>query len=503
MLVHADLRTLHAAAARAIESFGESEERSAAALAFHYDRADMPDAAAIQYLAAGRAAAKRFSNEEALEHLDRAYELSGGWDPRRRFDIVELRYTVHDVLGARDAQRADLDRMEELDVDAPDIASRMALLKGGLLASLGSYAEADAIVAGTLRRLDTALGPHDRAAMIFMLAQIARYQGNADDARDKAATARSLYEGAGDSVRVATVDDFLGGVAWDQGDFDAAAVLHRAAAETFANHNRSTDEIGALNNLGSALFAIGDYSEARRIHEAGAIRSHEIGFRMGEGDNLDNTGGTAWAVGDYDLATERYTQALVIRERMNDAWGVAISKGNLGATRRAQGFPADALGLYREAFEIDTAIGRRRGEAYDLHGMGLCYVDLGRLNLASESLAEAASIRDELGETHLANESRSACAVAMYRRGDEADAVDLIESVLGSEGANPFDGAVETTASLLRSIEVLASSKPEQAEDLRLYTAKRVASRSDRISDPAHRSTYLQSVASHRAALGT
>lgn len=503
MLVHADARILHEAAAHAIEALSEPEERSAAALAFHYDNAGLPDVAAVHYLAAGRVAAARFANTEALEHLDRAYELSGDWDPQRRIEILFLAYNVHDVLGARDDQKRVLARMDALGVDAPVTVANIAVLRGRLLSSTGSYAEAESIVRATQGRIESDLAPAERGELVFLLAQLARYQGNTERAEASAATARSLYAETGDALRLATVDDFLGGIAWDRGDFEAAAALHRSAATTFAEHNRATEEIAALNNLGSALFAIGDYSEARVIHEAGALRSREIGYRMGEGDHLDNTGGTAWAVGDYELATERYSEALAIRDRMNDAWGVAISKGNLGATRRALGLPAEALGLYREALEIDRAIGRRRGEAYDHHGMGLCYLDLSRLNLASESLAHAASIRDELGEKHLANESRAACAVAMHRRGDGADAVALIDAVLESEGPNPFDGAVETTASLLRCIEILADSDPDRAEALRSFTAERVASRAEKISDPSHRLSYMQSVDSHRTALGS
>ncbi|MGI9529784.1 MAG: tetratricopeptide repeat protein, partial [Acidimicrobiia bacterium] len=252
------------------------------------------------------------------------------------------------------------------------------------------------------------------------------------------------------------------------------------------------------NNLGSALFSLGDYSAARTIHEDGAHRSFEIGYQMGEGDHLDNIGGTAWAVGDYSLAIAQYRAALEIRDRMDDAWGVAISNSNLGGAYRAQGDPAKGLDLYRRALDIDREIGRRRGEAYDLHGIGLCQLDMGHYNLASEALGQAASIREELGEEHLANESHVACAVAMLRRGDEPAATSLVDRMLERENDSMFDGAVETTATLLRCVEVIAETEPDRATALRAFTSDRVAERAGRISDPDQRESYLRSVEAHR-----
>lgn len=221
---------------------------------------------------------------------------------------------------------------------------------------------------------------------------------------------------------------------------------------------------------------------------------------MGEGDHLDNMGGTAWAVGDLDLALDLYGEALRIRQSMDDSWGMAISLGNLGATHRAKGDPAKALTVYREALEIDQRIGRKRGEAYDLHGIGLCHIDLGRYNLATESLKASAQLRESLGESHLANESHVACAQAMLRAGDTADALALVETTLEDEADDFFAAAVETTSSRLRAIEVLESTFPELADKLMQRTRAGVLERSRLISDSDQRLTYLQQVESHSRA---
>ena len=248
------------------------------------------------------------------------------------------------------------------------------------------------------------------------------------------------------------------------------------------------------------VFGLGDYSRARRIHQQGVERSREIGYRLGEGDHLDNIGGTAWAVGDYDAAIEHYNKALALRRRMDDAWGVAVSKSNLAATYRQVGKLDEAERLYGEALDIDRSIGRRRGEAYDIHGLGLTYLDRGNLDGAVDALDAASAIRQELGEEHLCNESKMAGALARMRRGDRNEAGHIVRTVLDAEGSQPFEGAVETTASYFRAIEVLKATDPGAAATLQANVAAAVRERANRISDPEQRRSYLGDVADHRRA---
>lgn len=493
MLLQSDARDLHLGAATAIEAVHGSDDRVSAEIAHHYFRAGLNERAASHYIAAGRVAARRFSSREALAHLERALDLLDESDTASRREAWRSIHDVNGVLGDRVAQEAAIAAMEALGGPSADTA----LLRAQLLSSIGQYAEAEAVVE---EASDLGGAEAEAGDLLVVRAQLARYQGRTNDARAHGLAARRRFEEVGDPVRAATANDFLGGIAYDTGDFRSAADLHRAAAAVFRDADRISDEIGALNNLGSALFAIGDYSTARVIHHDGAERSRKIGYRMGEGDHVDNMGGTAWAVGDYDLAIEYYSAALDIREQMDDAWGIAISKGNLGATYRAVGDVRMGVALYREALEIDQRIGRRRGEAYDLHGIGLCHVDLGRHNLASESLERAAAIRSELGEAHLANESHVACALAMFRRGDVEAATELVIRVLDEEGEDFFEGAVETTATRMRCVEVLAATTPRKASALRKRTVEGVAERAARISDPGQRTSYLQRVESHRTA---
>ena len=499
MLLHGDARSLHREAASAIgELFGDVEGK-AAERAYHLDRAGDRETASEFYLIAGKESAARFDNQAALSHFQRSLDLMSTDNVSGRFEVLKQQYEVHRVQGATQSQQEVLDTMKQLVEGQQELEAELALLEAGLLTARGEYAEAEEVLN---RANDPANGDERSGAVLMTLAQLARYQGRTSEALDLATKAKTVVTAEGDQPRAAALDDLRAGIAWEAGDFEKAVKLHSSAAEEFAAGGHVMQEIGALNNLGTAIFSIGDYSRAREIHREGAARSREIGYRMGEGDHLDNMGGTAWAVGDFDSALDYYSESLAIREGMEDAWGVAISKGNLGSTHRAMGNPELALELYSEALEIDDRIGRRRGVAYDYHGIGLCHLDMDHLDLAVESLEKSTAIRTELEEIHLANESKVAAAVARLRRGDQEAAKVAVEEALEEEGESFFEGAVETTAARLRAIEVMEAVDPDRADGLRDLTRQGVMARSERISDPDQRRSYLEDVTSHSEVAG-
>ena len=491
MILHSEARSLHAAAAAAMAA-GESGKQRLAEIAYHHDRAGNKNDAANYYLKAGKVASGRFDNAEAIALLERALELISSDDHALRYHLLRLEHDVYELTGDRSSQQRTIDAMEQLTGLGPEMSIEIARLRANALQALGRYAEAETVVDEAMGVASALAMDHEQGQLVFLRAHLAREQGRIDEARSLAASSKELFELARDEISVARVDDFLGGIAWETGDFETAAELHRSAAEAFEVAGRVTDEVRALNNLGTAIFSMGDYSAAREIHRAGAERSRAIGYRMGEGDHLDNMGGTAWAVWDLDLAKQLYNEALRIREGMDDAWGIAISKGNLGANERALGNPEEGLTLFREALEIDRRIGRRRGEAYDLHGIGLCHLDMGRNNLAVEALRQASEIRRDIDEPHLANESDVACAVGLLRRGDADGAAELVREILDAEGDSFFAGAMETTATRLRCIEVLAAKSPDLAESMRKRVMEDLGRRASRIGDPEQRRSYIE-----------
>ena len=104
-------------AAAWLASVVESTERAeefATLIATHYEAAEDGASAAVWYLRAGRAAASRYANAEALSQLGRSADLLDVSDVELRFEVVSALQEVHHIIGDRAAETGDLDTLEEL-----------------------------------------------------------------------------------------------------------------------------------------------------------------------------------------------------------------------------------------------------------------------------------------------------------------------------------------------------------------------------------------------------
>ena len=146
---------------------------------------------------------------------------------------------------------------------------------------------------------------------------------------------------------------------------------------------------------------------------------------------------------------------------------------------------------------MDRSISRRRGEAYTYQGIGQLERDRGNLEASAEALGHAITIRQELHEVHLLNESKVTLADVLVRMGQTERATNLIEEAIASEGESNFSGAVETSAALLACYRVLRETQPERAARMLAVMHETLMDRASRISDEAQLEGYLHKVEAH------
>ena len=113
----------------------------AATIAWHHEEAGDPAEAATWYFAAGRRAAERFANSDALGLLRKASEMAPVGDLGLRWDIVDATERIHDTLGERAEQAADLDAMLSIAAESgePWRQSEYWLRKGYHHERIGEY----------------------------------------------------------------------------------------------------------------------------------------------------------------------------------------------------------------------------------------------------------------------------------------------------------------------------------------------------------------------------
>jgi len=184
-----------------------------------------------------------------------------------------------------------------------------------------------------------------------------------DEAKDCFMQARALRIEIGDKVGQAWSLTGIGFIGFDQSRFDAAALHFGEALDIF----------------------------------------REVGDRHGEGIALANVGDAYRCLSDYDRAVDALEQALMLFRDIEDRYGECYTLVKLGETYSELARQADALDCFQRALDTRRELGDRWGVGETLHKRGLVLIDSGQADLAKESLREAYSIFDELGDPRAAD----------------------------------------------------------------------------------------------------
>lgn len=383
-------------------------------------------------LAAGQAALSSFAMANAIQFFDQALNVlpEAAW--QARYQAMMGRVHAYNVVGNRSAQQQDIHTLKTIvrHRAVPSLMVEICEREAHYHWSVGAYRKAAETIQQGLEVLARHPDPARQAALHILDGRVAREWGQYAEAQTAIEKARTLYQHLKDKEGEATTTDLLGGVAWQSGNHSRAAELHQKAATMFRASGNLIREAHSLNNLGTALWSLERYLEARETHERALELCREIGHRRGEADNLDNLGGVAWVLGEYEEAISFYSRALELRRTLSDQWGISISLGNLGSAYRLWGKTEEALTFYQEALTFNQTLGRRRGEGYVWHGIGLARLEVGDFHAAVDALLTASAIRRELGEQQNFLESQAALLLVYVTMGQISNATTLLKTNL-------------------------------------------------------------------------
>lgn len=424
-------RGYHSLAAQWLEEMtlrSRRTEEFAALIAGHYDMAEDAPRAARWYLQAGRQAARRFANTEALQAFNRALELlaPGKADgmaegiAEQRFAVLAERERVYDLLGRRTEQGADLDQMAELaeHLDEPQLAAEAALRRSQYALDLGDYGTAAAAAeqAATLGRGLDAAGVE--AAALVQLGQVLLRQGDLGGSLARMEQAYALAQAAGDRSLQA---DSLHGQAMAHvflGNFDAAQHAFEAAlAEAVAVGNRRLECV-LLNRLSWVPTSRNEFMLAAHYAEQALELSRAIGDRMTEANALTNLGNAYIQISDYARGEAYSHQALDLYRALEDPAGEGAVLDNLGNAYWGRGEFVDALRYKQQALEIIRRIGDRQTETNIVGNLGIVATDMGDTAAAHAYLLRALELAQEDGNRWVESAVGTHLAVACLRRGD-------------------------------------------------------------------------------------
>lgn len=404
--------------------------------------------------------------------------------------------------GDYSAARARLERALELACSAPSQLAALAasswLGLGNILADRGDKREAMDHYRRA-RDILQEIGDRRGAALpLNSLALLSRSLGDPTAASTYWQQALQIAREVGDRYAESLALGNLSGVAMDLGDYvQAQNHLQQALGISRDIANRLT-EGGWLYALGLVARGRGEPAQARLYAEQALHILQGAGVRRHEAWALFVLGSSAHQLGLYPQAKREYAQSLHISQEIGDTENESQVLAYLGLLAHHQGDNRAARDLCQQALQIMQATEEHYTQGHALTNLGHALAGLGHLEEASQAYRQALDKRQALGQVNLAAESQAGLARVALARGDPAQALGHVESILRQLETGKLDGADEPLRIYLTCHQVLAVNEDPRAAST-LSTAHRLLQEwAARIADEALRCSFLEDVAAHR-----
>lgn len=199
---------------------------------------------------------------------------------------------------------------------------------------------------------DARQSQRDVADQFLLLGQEHIDLGNYTSAITALQEAASAYHYLGDLVGMGEAFEQLVKVHSTLGQFDQAERILRQQLSIARSNQNASDQILALNNLGSLRLQSGDLATAHAAFLEGLELSEDIGSDSGIGLSMSNLGLIAQAQGQINDARKYYEVAASYRARARDYAGQANTDSNLGDVYLASGQITEAIGAYRLSLSL-------------------------------------------------------------------------------------------------------------------------------------------------------
>jgi predicted ATPase/class 3 adenylate cyclase len=495
-------RLLHRLIGEILEKIYEGQEWEIAGQLCHHFSGDAERE--VQYATlAGEQAAKQFANTEALQYFNQALSLTADDDFEGRYKLLIAREAIYNLLGERDLQKQDLEKLKSLvellgDHDAnpgrAEVETRWA--------NYTSHTDYQGAVplaehAVSLAKSEDKLNIAVEAYMI--LSNSLRIQGEHSAAVREAKAGISLAGDIGDLRGESRLLNVLGLITLEQSDpTKARGYFERGLAIAKEIGDRKL-EARPLNSLGNSAGTEGDYSAALGYYEQALQIAREIGNRRGEGMVLGNLGWVAGVQGDFSTAEDYYEQQRHIAVEIGDRYQETYVAINLCTSSLVQGDYESALEYAQQGLDLAREIGDRSGIAWLLTNLGHIRLEMDELEDASAAYREALDIRRSFIQPNLAMEPLAGLARVALKRGEVHTAHGYVNEILAYlDDGGTLDGAEEPLRVWLTCYRVLQADDDSRARSILDNAYQLLQERANRIHDDHLRRKFLDNIPYHR-----
>jgi class 3 adenylate cyclase/tetratricopeptide (TPR) repeat protein len=363
----------------------------AALIAWHYDQANERPAAVAWYQHAAHRVATQYANAEAARYASRALELTPASELQTIWDLLCLRLNANDLLGERQLQLADLDRLPAL-ADAlqrDDLRFEALLLRA-------DYAERVTDYTAMLENAQRAYYLAERAGLRRQQAEAllrwgaslwrqADYRGGGEKIQAALQIARQLSDGELEAGCLRQ----LGAIAWQQSDYTAARQYQLQSLEYYQRIDNKSLMAQIYNGLGNIALHLVQVEAGREAFSKGAELARQSGHLRREADALNGLGLMDDTQGDYASAHQKFEQVANLYFRVGDMDGYGAAMSNLGSTSHSLGDFTAARRSYETALEVQRRSNDREGALITIINLGILSLQSGDYTLARQYCQEA------------------------------------------------------------------------------------------------------------------
>ena len=400
-LDEAERSYLHEDVGNALEElYGDEVKEIVVQLARHFDIAGIMEKAGIYLERAGKLAAERYSNDEAIAYFSRALDLTQENRTDRRYDLVLAREQIYDLQGERELQANDLAALKEFAQILGDDRKRAEVLL-----RQAAYADATddypAVIDSAQKAINLAQTFQDVSNQAFghlLWGSALRHQGEYAPARQQFELAHTLAHTAQSRLVEARSLAGIGMILSRQGDITGTEGSCEQALSIYQELGNLRGEAEVLQILCATFLDFGDYNKAQGYGEQALSLYRQIGYKQKEGNILGNLGIICAQQGDYSKSRSYFLQAMEISQETGDRSGQAAALNNLGNLALRQDDYVEANKCLTQVLGICREIGNRRGEGIILENLGGVAKHQGDYGLTMSYHTQALDVFREIGD---------------------------------------------------------------------------------------------------------
>lgn len=376
-------------------------------LAYHYSRSGLATKAVPYLTQAAIRDARRYANDEALQHFDEALALLPSLPSADRPDfdlkIAVGRGDVYLLVGRYADAQADYWR-------------GLGVLHGGQLDSPVTTTVVSLAIKRKMGVCYWRQGDYARAMLWYQLARADVKAGEISSPERALETAR-LYSD-------------IGWLHWRRNELDDAEAWLGKALKLVegTEHRRETATIH--NRMGGVWFQRGDLIRASQEVAAALVLYEYMGNLQGIARGYANLGVLAETQSQWNEAAICFRRSLETHERTGDIEGATIACSNLGVVYTNLGDIPQAKVFLERSLQgaLATADSFNAAQAYKNLGRACLYA--GEWPLVKEYASKALAIYEELGSGDLAADAYGLLGEAALGSGNLTEAETLAEKAL-------------------------------------------------------------------------